>query len=208
MTAHNREIQETAENVCARWLQCFVVPFLCLVTEVGTSQSRADTLRFEFSSPESQFTFLPSPEGPGLLGCAPDIFQCDLAFEGIVGLEVDLGAGTAQFTDVNAVLTGPGPLNGDNLANFIDSLVLTTHMADETSVVFRHDFGSFGVLDAVLTDTELRILGGFDATPVDGSGWSVDGLGTPVPEPSTFTLALLALLAHGHRRRRYIRVGQ
>ena len=91
-------------------------------------------------------------------------------------------SGSGSDSDMDMLVAGLGPYIGPSTFEVMVSAVLES---------FLQTTGGFGPLQTTpgVTDGTLTVTYQF----------------TPIPEPSTFTLAalaLLALLAHGHRRRR------
>ena len=171
MTAHNREIPKTAENLCAPWRQCFVAAFL--VAALGVT-SDAATVTFNEPTPTPDGTF-----GGGdsfgnsvaldgnnvLIGAAGDdtngenVGQAHL-FDALTGnflrtfddptVTAGDGFGGSVKLDGNNVLIGAGgdDTNGDNVgqAHLFDALTgnLLRTFNDPTPTPDLSDGDQFG----------------------------------------------------------------
>ena len=67
--------------------------------------TRVDAQPYEIG-PGGTYTFLPSPEGTGLPGCATSDFECAFGLEGTFRLSVDAGSRNARLVDVDLTLIG------------------------------------------------------------------------------------------------------
>lgn len=144
--------------------------------DAGDTQSRI--LNFEIS-PESRFTFLPSPESAGIPGCDPNDFQCDFQVSGTVSL--NLRDDFLFFAHSNLDVAGNEAIQKD--PPFLEALVTSDRIEERLAqtIMSRQGPNSFQSIfrfgnsfRAELAENELKLTGGIDLTPSDGLGFDFD----------------------------------
>ncbi len=80
---------------------------LCLIAGVLVLRhsTAADAQRY-LIDPGGTYTFVSSPEGLGIPGCAPSDFVCAFGLDGSFSLSVDAGSRSARLVDVDLTLIG------------------------------------------------------------------------------------------------------
>jgi hypothetical protein len=167
-------------------------------------------------NPGGQYTYLPSPEGPGIPGGMPSAYELDFGVTGF--FSVEYSDTTARLLDVDLMLIGNEAVqsNPPGLA-----LVTADRVAEwlESRRFIRQPIGApfSGYTDEVIPlghsnylDGTVSIDGGFDFTPADGIGVNFRLNATLVPEPAGWLLACMAMatLAALLRRRSTLRRAQ
>lgn len=181
---------------------CLVVPMLFTVSSTTFAQFESPIL-FQIL-PGSEYTYLPSPESPGIPGCDPNDFQCDFEITGFFTLEI-LPTALPTARIVNADLTlfgnesvaGPGLTTVESVENWLESqeLVLTVSIPEATA------FQSTtlpGIADPFIISYDLRgfgnhgrMDGGTNFTPSDGNGVDFRVNLLRIPEPASAFLLLI-----------------
>jgi hypothetical protein len=165
--------------------------------------------------PGGQYTYKPSPEGPGIPGGVPNAFELEFGIGGTFVYELDTaGPTTARLLNIDLVLTGnqaiqeSPPAGATVTADRVEEF-LGSHTFVEDFIGGLVHLQSSTHEDLKLTDGlngNLSINGGFDNTPADGIGLQFDFSAVAIPEPAgialvaTAALALLGSRSFGFRR--------
>lgn len=185
---------------------------VCLITLVLCIESftvRAAVQRYNIL-PGGQYSYLPSPMGPGIPGCSPSDFECDFGITGQFSIEFDAALHTARFIDLDLLLIG-----NEGIQN--NPPILTPVTADRVEAwlaarVFEQEPVGAPInfyLDSQLSNLSLTdfltgivgLTGGYDRRPVDGDGLQFNLQASIIPEPGSLVLIGLAALAAYTRRR-------
>jgi hypothetical protein len=160
-------------------------------------------------NPGGSYQYKPSPF-VGIPGGMPSAYQLDFGIGGTFDYRLDTAAQTAQLLNFNLALTGNeaiqaappdfAPVTAERVETWLaghtfveDFIGGLLHLESSTDPGLKLTDGLNG---------NIAIDGGFDNTPVDGTGMLFQFSAVVVPEPACATLfatAAIALL----RRRRY-----
>jgi hypothetical protein len=175
-------------------------------------ETRGQVLRYA-SNPGGQYTYLPSPEGPGIPGGMPTAYELDF---GVTGLfSVEYGDATARLVDVELMLVGnetvqtnpPGLalVTGERVSTWLeDRRFIQLPVGAPFDVYADETFPALRLTD--LLNGTVSLQGGFDSTPADGIGVNFQLNATLIPEPESLLLAGLAVaIALGVNRTRWAR---
>ena len=159
------------------------------------SELRAQELRYAIN-PGGQYTYLPSPEGPGIPGGMPSAYELDF---GVTGLfSVEYGDATARLVDVDLMLIGNEPVQanppglalvtGERVATWLeDRRFIRLPLGAPFDVYADETFPNLRLTD--LLNGTVSLQGGFDSTPADGIGVDFQLNATLIPEPASLLLA-------------------
>jgi hypothetical protein len=156
-----------------------IVLLSTLVFAIAATTAAADVMRTVYQiQPGGQYTYKPSPEGPGIPGGVPDAFRLDFGIGGTFVYELDLAEPKARLLHLDLTLTGNEAIQAD--PPFLTPVTadrVEEYLAGQT---FVEDFvGGLLHLESSLFDGlkltdglngNLAIDGGFDTTPADGVG--------------------------------------
>lgn len=166
------------------------IGFATIAVALQASQLNAQT--FEISS-QSGFVYFPSPEGPGIPGCAPNDGRCDFGISGTIS--VDTNATTLTFQSADFSLSGNQSIQDSPpyASALVTGAKVNSVLVDEVMLLSllsidgnTRTYGAPAIgfnLEAAITGDELRLTGGRDDTPSDGDGYTFDVATTLVPEP-------------------------
>jgi hypothetical protein len=153
--------------------------------------------------PGGQYTYKPSPEGPGIPGGSPNAFELEFSIGGTFVYELDTAGPTARLVNLDLVLTGnqaiqaappPGArVTADRVEEY---LAAHTFVEDFIGGLLHLESSTHEGLK--LTDGlngNLAINGGFDNTPADGTGLLFGFSALAIPEPPGIALVATAVLA-------------
>jgi hypothetical protein len=168
-------------------------------------------------NPNSTYEFLVPPEGPGIPGCQPDDFHCDFLIAGSLDFEIDFIAGRGAFVGADLQLfgnegTSEGPTfpveHADSVEGFLLSVgPIPLESSSGGVLLFRQPIPPppgvrWDTLEVTIRNNQLRLVGGHDLTPSDGSG-NIFNVTATVPEPTGLTAmsCCLALFLAPRRNR-------
>jgi hypothetical protein len=188
---------------------------------VCNRNSTAAELKRYVVTPNGMYTFLPSPEGPGIPGGVPNAFRLDFGISGFFTVEYD--DVMARLLDVDLTLMGnqpvqenpPGilPVTSERVATWLEARDFEKQpVAGPFDLYTDETFPGLSLIDTL--NGMIRLEGGFDATPADGTGMQFSINATLVPEPGGLELlgvaGMLAIggawLARRGSRRRSVRI--
>jgi hypothetical protein len=158
----------------------------------------AELKRYEIT-PNGMYTFLPGPEGPGIPGGMPNPFRLDFGISGFFTLEYD--EVMARLLDLDLTLTGnqpiqenpPGilPVTSERVADWLEARDFEKQpVAGPFDLYTDETFPGLSLIDTL--NGMIRLEGGFDATPVDGTGMQFSLNAIAIPEPDALQLACTA----------------
>ncbi len=161
-------------------------------------ETRGQVLRYAIN-PGGQYTYLPSPEGPGIPGGMPSAYELDF---GVTGLfSVEYGDATARLVDVDLMLVGNEPVQanppglalvtGERVSTWLESRRFVQLPVGAPFVYADDVFPTFTLTDFL--NGTVSLGGGYDSTPADGIGVDFQLNATLIPEPASWLLAGLAL---------------
>lgn len=166
-----------------------------------SNEVSAQVPRFAIN-PGGQYTYLPSPEGPGIPGGMPSAFELDFGVSGLFSIE--FGDMTARFLDVDLTLLGneavqsnpPGLalVTADRVGSWLEERRFNQlPVAGPFDVYADEMFPSLMLTDFL--NGMVLLDGGFDFRRVDGNGVDFTLSATIIPEPAGCLLACLAIAA-------------
>ena len=154
--------------------------------------------------PGAAFTYLPSPEGPGVPGCDPSNLECVFGITGQFSLEFTEPLETVQFTNLDLTLIG----NEDIQENPPIGVLVTpdrveTWLANRVfeyvpvlapiNLFWDSHFETLTLTDFLNGTVELS--GGYNLTFVDGDGLDFQVSARLIPEPGAMCLTVVGLVA-------------
>ena len=180
---------------------------ICFIALAALSESltaRAAVVERYSILPGGEYSYLTSPEGPGIPGCSPSDFECDFGIAGQFSLVFDGPPNTAQFTNLELVLIGNediqndppivAPVTADRVEAWLAARVFNQEAVGAPNDFYRDSqLPTFALVD--LLNGTVGLSGGYDNRLVDGDGLHFNLLASLVPEPSS--LALVCLSAMG-----------
>ncbi|MEX2140574.1 MAG: hypothetical protein WD894_15025 [Pirellulales bacterium] len=189
------------------WSRAFF--FVTLVAFVPR-EAPAQVQRYAIN-PGGQYTYLPSPEGPGIPGGMPSAYELDFGVTGF--FSIDYGDSTARLLDVDLMLIGNEPVQAnppglafvtaDRVADWLESRRFIQQPVGAPWSAYTDEVFPLGLTN--LLNGTVSLDGGFDSTPADGIGLNFTLNATLIPEPPGWLLACLAMTALAlllRRRRR------
>jgi hypothetical protein len=178
---------------------------VCLITLTLCDESltaRAAVQRYNIL-PGGQYSYLPSPMGPGIPGCSPSDFECDFGIAGQFSIEFDDTLHTAQFTDLDLALIGNediqnnppflAPITADRVEAWLAARVFEQEPVGAPINFYLDSQHPNLSLTDFLTGT-VGLVGGYDHRLVDGDGLQFNLQATIIPEPCSLVLIGLATL--------------
>jgi hypothetical protein len=183
-----------------------IVLWLIVLAATGESfTARADAVRHYRIVPGGQYSYLPSPEGPGIPGCDPSDYECAFGVAGQFSLEFsDTGIPrTAVFSDLDLVLTGNediqnnpplvAPVTADRVEAWLAARVFNQEFIGAPINFYRDSqLMTLGLSDFL--QGTVGLFGGYDNRPVDGDGLHFNFRARLIPEPCSLALVCLAAL--------------
>jgi hypothetical protein len=164
----------------------------------------AQLQRYEIT-PGSPYTYLPSPEGPGIPGGVPSAYQLDFGVRGF--FTVEYSGATAKLTGVDVALSGNetiqesasafAAVTPQHVADFLESRQFVGVPDMDPNQVYVDTLIPPFPPGLVLTDFRngsVTLVGGLDTTGADGFGRLFEWNAVAIPEPGTLPLAALALV--------------
>jgi hypothetical protein len=188
---------------------------LAVVGIVAAGARRSDGVVVRYNvSPQSTYKYLPSGFGPGIPGGMPSAYELDFGVGGSFDLDFDDAAvpPAVKFINLNLVLTGnetiqanpPGfqPVTADRVEDWLAMHLLV----NVPSVALYSGYRDPDVPNMILQNwgSFVRLEGGFNNTPVDGTGMLFSLEATPVPEPTAWAAGIMAAGALGGVTRRKV----
>jgi hypothetical protein len=172
---------------------------LLLLLAAGTTAAAVTQQTYQIF-PGGSYQYKVGGRGPGIPGGMPSEHQLDFGIGGTFDYRLDTMAQTAQLLNLNLVLTGneaiqaapPGlhPVTADRVETY-----LASHTFVEDFIGGLLHLKSSTVPGLKLTDGlngNIAITGGFDHTPVDGTGMLFNFSAVVVPEPAGAAFAAAA----------------
>jgi hypothetical protein len=191
----------------------FLFTSLLLTTAAATAAADITQTIYQIN-PGGKYAYKPSPFGPGIPGGMPSAYELDFGIGGTFVYELDTAGPTARLLNLNLTLTGNDaiqatpppivPVTADRVEEYLAS---HTFVEDFIGGLLHLESSTHEGLK--LTDGlngNLAISGGFDATPVDGTGMLFNFSAFAIPEPAGIVLvatAALVLVAGSRPRRRF-----
>jgi hypothetical protein len=179
-----------------------LIATLVLTTAAATASADIRQTIYQIN-PGGQYTYKPSPLGPGIPGGMPSAYELDFGIAGTFVYELDTAGPTARLLNLNLTLTGneaiqaaPPPFATVTADRVEEYLASHTFVEDFIGGLLHLEYSTHEGLK--LTDGlngTLMITGGFDATPVDGTGVLFDFSAVAIPEPAGIALVATAALA-------------
>jgi hypothetical protein len=174
---------------------------LVLTTAAATAAAEITQTIYQIN-PGGQYTYKPSPF-LGIPGGMPSEYELDFGIGGTFVYEFDTARTRARLLNINLTLTGneaiqaaPPPLARVTADRVEEYLASHTFVEDFIGGLLHLESSTHEGLK--LTDGlngTLTITGGFDATPVDGTGVLFDFSALAIPEPAGIALVAPAALA-------------
>ena len=168
--------------------------FGAIIVMTQAIQAREEVSQYSIS-PQSTFTFLPSPgfDG-GIDGCGPEGLRCDFVISGTISTSVL--DDTLTFPTANLQLFGneavqsnpPGPwaivteAKVEEVLNTVELMRVAPELYRLKEPGFLHEPLVGPPLEVASTGNELRMTGGEDRTGGDGIGYFFDVHAVLVPE--------------------------
>jgi hypothetical protein len=186
-----------------------LILFASLVLTTAAATVAADVTQTTYLiHPGGQYTYKPSPEGPGIPGGIPNAYELEFGIGGTFVYELDTVGPTARLLHLELLLTGNPTIQAAPPAG----ATVTADRVEEylASHTFVEDF--IGGLLHLKSSTQeglkltdglngnLSISGGFDNTPADGTGLQFNFSAVAIPEPAGIALVATAVLASFGRR--------
>lgn len=182
---------------------------LLLVTVAASPALAAVTQTTYQINAGGQYQYKPSPFVP-IPGGSPSASELDFGVSGTFVYELDTSAQTVRLLNLNLVLTGneaiqaAPPLVSPVTADRVEAY-LASHLFVEDFVGGGLHLESSTRPNLKLTDWlngDLSLIGGYDATPIDGDAIRFQFTAVAIPEPAAATLAVAAAAFVFGRRRR------
>jgi hypothetical protein len=147
----------------------------------------------------ARFTYLPSPEGPGVPGGIPDAYVLHFGMQGMFTI-TELPNNQGDITQADFILLGNetafqnNPQRRAQLEATARQILLDTAFTVERGppldrTVFRGDIAGPDLVLEFFRQSLVRMEGGPDQRPVDGEGFQYS---YPIPEPGTPAMFLAA----------------
>jgi hypothetical protein len=189
---------------------CCAFALVLLFNGNGNRVVAAEVQRHQINS-DGQYTYLPSPMGPGIAGGVPSNYQLDFGVTGFFSVEYADAA--ARILDVDLTFVGnqtvqenPPELTlvtADRVEDWLESRQFVQESTTETFALYTDQiFPDFKLFN--FSDGTVRLEGGYNATPADGIGVQFRVNALAVPEPSSQLMFCVALLFGGIGRRKHL----
>ena len=182
---------------CGLWIGAF---FLVALVATAPKDAAAQVQRYAIN-PGGEYTYLPSPEGPGIPGGMPSAYELDFGITGFFSIEY--GDSTARLLDVDLMLLGNEPVQSnppglalvtpDRVATWLEERRFIQLPVGAPFDVYADELFPLRLTDFL--NGALALDGGFDFTPSDGIGLNFNLNATLIPEPASWLLACLATTA-------------